>query len=141
MDTAEKQKLKKLKYDGNSIHRRTTFLRWINISVCSVIRPSRRSSSLPKDKSQVNDAFRIIINSYVEGHWKYIAGRPRLQDKCVEALTQMQIMCTTLLQPGINQLHINITTLKMSPQESATYLICRLNTSKRQDKEAGLIFT
>jgi hypothetical protein len=40
--------------------------------------------------------------------WKYIGSRPRLQDKGVEALKQMQLMCSILLPSDINQFHANI---------------------------------
>jgi hypothetical protein len=60
LDTAEKNNLKK------HIHMLGHY------QFSSVIRYSGIISSLPEDKPQVNHALQnIIINSYVEGYWKW----------------------------------------------------------------------
>jgi hypothetical protein len=77
----------------------------------------------------------------VIGHWKYILILTHLQDKGVEALMIMNLMCATLLPSDVNQFHVNFTTLKMSSQYSVTHLLRHFNTSKRQAEEAGLTYT
>jgi hypothetical protein len=72
-----------------------------HIPIHVLVRPSDRISSLQKDKPQLNHAFHILINSYVEGPWKdNIISHPHLRDKGMEALQQMQLMCATLLLPS-----------------------------------------
>jgi hypothetical protein len=97
----------------------------------SSVRPSGRISSLPECKPQRNNHFCILLNSGVEGHWKYIIMRPHLQDKCLEALKQMQMMCTTLLPSDGNQFRVNVTTLEIYSQESVTHLLLCFKTYKR----------
>jgi hypothetical protein len=108
LDTTEKQNLKKLKYDDNSIHRSNTFMHWIKqwkkVLACHyqfslVIRadPLTESSISPRTGLSSIMIFYILINSYVEGHWKYIIIHPNIQYKGMEALKQIQLMCATLL--------------------------------------------
>jgi hypothetical protein len=99
------------------------------------------SYSIPSIKPQLNHVFRILINSYVEGHWKDISSHPHIQNKGVAALKRMQLMCATLLSSDVNQVRVNFTTFKISPQESVTHLLHHFNTSKRQAEEAGLAYT
>jgi hypothetical protein len=77
----------------------------------------------------------------VEGHWKYIIIRPNLQDKGVETLKQIQLRCVTFLPSDVNQFHVNLTTLTISPKSSVRHLLRRFNTSKRQSEESGLTYT
>ena len=150
LDLAKKQNLSQLVYDDNALQRRKLYSRWVKSlkmiitsfhQFLNLFDEEMKVHSLPKSMKDENKALFILINSYVQGHWKNIIARKEIAGQGDKALKQIRRTCTTLTESQRNQFHIMLTTMKMHGTESATSYLRRFTVAQKHAEEAGLQYT
>ena len=117
LETAKKQNLTALKYEDDAMTRRklcSRFLRSLKIVFSchhqynDLIDDDLKIHSLPKDQQQENRALYIMLNAFVQGHWKNVLANSSLVDKGDKSLKEIRMMCMNLTETQKNHYHIKL---------------------------------